>query len=134
MSAADDQRPIRKACSSPRRVDQEAGDEGSGSGGGEGDAGEADVVVDPNSCGFSGCGFQSSLSAINSAGTFGFFFNGAPGAFAEYQTGNIGSFDTIVISGGAGVPEPATWALMLVGFAGLGAALRLRGKKVVASA
>src|SRR5215472_12693882 len=28
-----------------------------------------DFVTDPNSCGFSGCGFMSSLSAINSTGT-----------------------------------------------------------------
>lgn len=31
--------------------------------------------------------------------------------------------------GGAGVPEPATWAMMLVGLAGLGAALRLSRRK-----
>ncbi len=30
--------------------------------------------------------------------------------------------------GGGGVPEPATWTLMLVGFAGLGGALRRRAK------
>jgi hypothetical protein len=32
------------------------------------------------------------------------------------------------------VPEPASWALMLVGFGGLGAALRLRGRRATASA
>jgi hypothetical protein len=34
-----------------------------------------------------------------------------------------------------GVPEPATWAMMLIGFAGLGfAAYRRRGKAVLAAA
>ena len=32
------------------------------------------------------------------------------------------------------VPEPATWALMLLGFAGLGGALRLAGRKTAAAA
>jgi hypothetical protein len=34
----------------------------------------------------------------------------------------------------AGVPEPATWAMMLIGFAGLGAAIRSRRKPVAAAA
>jgi hypothetical protein len=38
--------------------------------------------------------------------------------------------DNVVLSGGA--PEPAAWALMLTGFAGLGAALRRRPKTAVA--
>jgi hypothetical protein len=34
----------------------------------------------------------------------------------------------------AAVPEPETWAMMLVGFGGLGAAMRSRRKGVVATA
>jgi hypothetical protein len=33
---------------------------------------------------------------------------------------------TVSISGAGGVPEPAAWAIMLTGFAGMGAALRRR--------
>jgi hypothetical protein len=91
-------------------------------------------VVDPNSCGFAGCGFQSSLSAINSTGSFGFFFTGAPGAYTEYTTGNSGSFDSINLSPGGGVPEPAAWAFMMLGVAGMGGALRATRRRTAALA
>lgn len=86
-----------------------------------------DFIVDPNSCGFAGCGFQSSLSAINSAGTFGFFFTGAPGAYAEYSTGAGGGFASITFETTSGtVPEPAAWGLMIGGFGLIGATMRRR--------
>ena len=56
--------------------------------------------------------------------------------FGEFFHGEIDTlrvFDTVVTYaeanaplGGGAVPEPATWAMMLLGFAGLGAALRTR--------
>ena len=36
-------------------------------------------------------------------------------------------------SGGGAVPEPATWALMLLGFGGLGAMLRRQRRQAIAS-
>lgn len=42
---------------------------------------------------------------------------------------NFGDGDFIIKSG---IPEPATWSLMLVGFGGLGAALRSRRKTAIA--
>jgi hypothetical protein len=89
-------------------------------------------VTNTNTCGFSGCGFASSLSAINSSGTYGFFFNPAPGSYMDYQTGVTGSFDSIVISNS--VPEPSTWAMMLVGFAGLGFASYRTSRKAASIA
>lgn len=89
-------------------------------------------VIDPNSCGFGGCGFQSSLSAINSSGTFGFFFTAAPGSFQEYSTQTGSAFDTITISAVDGaVPEPSTWAMMLVGFGAIGFAMRRKPRQTV---
>jgi hypothetical protein len=46
------------------------------------------------------------------------------------QQGNL--LDNIVVTNS--VPEPATWALMLVGFGGLGLALRTRGRMASAKA
>jgi len=42
-------------------------------------------------------------------------------------------FATVETVAPAGVPEPATWAMMLVGFGGLGAAMRARRKPLVAA-
>ena len=48
--------------------------------------------------------------------------------------GNAGVFfDSIDVTGPAGVPEPAAWALMIVGFGGVGAVLRRR-RAVLATA
>lgn len=91
-------------------------------------------AIDTNSCGFAGCGYQSSLSAIDSAGTFGFFFNGAPGAYQEYSSNTGGSFTTITISDAGDVPEPATWAMMVGGFGLVGTALRTRRRTTVSFA
>jgi hypothetical protein len=38
----------------------------------------------------------------------------------------LAKFDNVALSASAAVPEPGAWALMILGFAGLGAALRRR--------
>ena len=47
------------------------------------------------------------------------------------QGSNYVQFDNVVLSSGTAVPEPAAWALMLVGFFGLGTALR--GRRTLAA-
>jgi hypothetical protein len=53
------------------------------------------------------------------------------GLLASFNTSTTGNFsaDEATGRGGGGVPEPATWATMLVGLAGLGAALRRRATR-----
>jgi hypothetical protein len=66
-------------------------------------------------------------SSINGGGAFvGFTDFGANITSVTYNaTGDIVALDDVQFSGGtAGVPEPAIWAMMLVGFGGLGAVLR----------
>jgi len=50
-----------------------------------------------------------------------------------YQVPNLDVF-VYAGSGVPGVPEPASWAMMLIGFAGLGAAMRSRRKQAAATA
>ena len=45
-----------------------------------------------------------------------------------------GAFNWQITERDAGVPEPASWALMLTGFGGLGAMLRARRRPAAATA
>jgi hypothetical protein len=59
-------------------------------------------------------------------------YNGTPlyfsaDIYANGQTGNVAA--TGVPTTGGGVPEPASWAMMLVGFGGLGAVLRAQRRR-----
>jgi hypothetical protein len=51
-------------------------------------------------------------------------------SFTAVSTGSFAS--DIASGGGAGVPEPATWAVMLIGFGGIGAAIRRGRAKTLA--
>ena len=62
-------------------------------------------------------------------GVSDYYVQVTPAYIAEGKTGEALS-GTILIST---VPEPAAWALMLVGFGGLGATLRRRATKTVAA-
>ena len=81
-----------------------------------------------------GCSLADQQAAINSvAGTF----TGTTHFTGTYQLADLATGSgTFTINGGA-VPEPATWAMMLIGFGGLGAVMRKRramGRDVLAAA
>jgi len=63
------------------------------------------------------------------------FFGATPGnSLSSFTAVSTGSFSADINSiGGAGVPEPATWAAMLVGFGALGAVARRNRAKGVAA-
>ena len=88
-------------------------------------------------------GFLNGLQTSTVAGSLGQFatFSGAALGTVDYVLfdgfGDGGGFelDNIVLNGdGSGVvPEPATWAMMLMGFAGMGAMLRSRRRAALAA-
>jgi hypothetical protein len=61
-----------------------------------------------------------------STGTLYGLVNDANGAYSDNGEGTGFSVTVTADAGGASVPEPASWALMIVGFAGMGATLRRR--------
>jgi hypothetical protein len=73
-----------------------------------------------------GSGAQLTFTAPTTAtrlylgGIDAFGFNGLTG----YYNDNAGEFDVTAHLSGGGTPEPATWAMMLLGFFGLGGMLR----------
>ena len=84
-------------------------------------------VTSGNLTGFAGPGYFSSLSAISSGGTAGFYFTALPsGFFQEYTTSSNASFDSATFTASNGIPEPASWAMLIAGFGLVGAAMRRR--------
>lgn len=72
---------------------------------------------------------SGSIETINTTGTFNFgsgFSNISFFTISSQEGGSDNSFvlDNITIAGA--VPEPATWAMMLIGFGAVGAAMRRR--------
>lgn len=85
------------------------------------------TVVSPTQVTFSGDGFGDS-------DTFLFAQSLALGG-TDQITGGWYNEDTQISAGGSvtsGVPEPATWAMMLIGFGALGIAMRRKPKQVYA--
>lgn len=58
------------------------------------------------------------------------FYNYGFPAWASPRVGTLGLSPSTGGGGSGGVPEPATWALMILGFGGIGTALRSRRQKV----
>jgi hypothetical protein len=61
-----------------------------------------------------------------------------PGTYIEYIQGSVAKGKVVdlnvgAFSGAVAVPEPATWAVMLIGFGGIGASMRMRRKHAFAA-
>jgi len=61
-------------------------------------------------------------------------FYAGDGGWNDFNGGNLVAYvvEYSLAPGGGGVPEPAGWALMILGFGGVGAALRARNRLVSA--
>ena len=85
-------------------------------------------------------GFPEIMSAIKADFGAGFFIrqDDAFHIVTEYSTSNFDNpYDTLNLDvttrGGGGVPEPASWALLIAGFGGLGAVMRRRRSVALAA-
>ena len=92
---------------------------------------------DSGSCWGPGCGYTGWIRSdfqVANAGSYRLKFGVSNWGDTAYQTGL--AYDGLSIGGheiGEGVPEPASWALMILGFGGVGALLRRRREAAVAS-
>jgi len=72
------------------------------------------------------------LDLIKGLNTLAFSYTslGGPSHAGFQGLGDEGwGLEKIAVNGGAAVPEPGTWAMMIVGFAGVGGALRARRRR-----
>jgi hypothetical protein len=63
-------------------------------------------------------------SAVNNVTAFWLFNLTTPGSTIHLNPTSAGSSNAQLYTTGGAVPEPATWGMMLLGFAGIGMALR----------
>ncbi len=54
--------------------------------------------------------------------------------FAAFGSGNRANFDDFVFNSQGGVPEPASWAMMIFGLGAVGATMRRRGARMIVAA
>lgn len=83
----------------------------------------------------SGPGTDSQITGLSLLAGVSYFAISTGFANTDFGTFTLtidGPGDIIGGAGGGGVPEPATWAMMIFGFAGIGAALRRRRSAGVA--
>jgi len=84
-------------------------------------------------CWATGCGYTDWIQmnySFNTAGTYALVFGVTNWSDTNFQSGL--AFDGLVIDDTPiGVPEPASWAMMIAGFAAVGSALRRRKMNVV---
>lgn len=98
--------------------------------------GAVKVSGNPDTTGYGGpTGYFTNITSFTS-GTVNFFGGVASGGTAFFSLEAPPSLSTFTGPGGGvttgGVPEPATWAMMLVGVGLMGGMLRMQGRKVVA--
>jgi len=82
--------------------------------------------------------FGSGHNMLWKTGSFSFTGTGSPTTLtlAAVTGGNGGVFFdklSVQTDGAGAVPEPAAWALMIVGFGGVGATIRARRRMIVAA-
>lgn len=75
-----------------------------------------------------GVAFDTTAQRVNLFFGLGGYGSIVQNAGTSTNTSNIGGTFTITPSAMGAVPEPATWAMMLVGFGGIGFAMRRRSK------
>ena len=91
-------------------------------------SGDANRSFESNTFGLNAIGVHTAKSDYWNSAFFGANFTNAnnEGVFPGFSSGVIGT--------AGAVPEPSTWTLLLVSFAGLGAALRMRRSTALAQA
>ena len=96
------------------------------------------VSYNDNSAGQDQIAFNYDVPSTGGSGSFYYYFaSGAFGADGTFYTDSNSGQNTgsLSVSGmPAAVPEPATWAMMLLGFGGIGFAIRRRRTPVLAQA